>query len=431
MWRVVFVSVVLACQVSTLFAAPHASVRGRVIHRAARPVTSETTVEERLNDVRAVLLELETEVAPEAKGDAKGTGGEPLSKKETQMVQAKQKEAELAAARAGKKAVAPGIPETVKDAAAQRPAPKAVGVNGTDAAPVFSMDVNAMTIAPPDNEPASLVLDGAKQVSITNNGDGTLTFLQDKSTIFTLYANGSAVIGAGDGPRKLMLRALETWMFETIGHNFRIQKSSGANWERVLLIRSDGSIDILNDIKAHGVLADSVDIAGDLRGDKAMYLHGVKQWTLIAHHSFDQGSQGWIDVDTSEAVETTVCGGMHLLGGFCKLSKHTVSMTFAGLPPHSHIRVQANFHYIDQWQGNTAFAKLDDKQMWQQSYRAPAEMDGVNICGTETPEAQFTVPIDASIDHTGDQFVISFGSTLEGDPCVASWGISSVLLYWM
>merc|ERR1711937_173287 len=155
---------------------------------------------------------------------------------------------------------------------------------------------------------------------------------------------------------------------------------------------------------------------GDLDVATSVTLSGTKQWKLVAQENFDKGALGWSN-DT-----TTTCGGYALLGGFGQFAGGEVKKTFA------------NFHFIDSWQGETAFARVDDSYVWTDRYDSSpaAGTTKGNICGKpEVPEMKFATPVDivAPHDPQATKVKVSFGTTLDADPSSASWGLSSVAVY--
>lgn len=47
------------------------------------------------------------------------------------------------------------------------------------------------------------------------------------------------------------------------------------------------------------------------------------------------------------------------LGGPCVIADGEVRKTFTDLPPHTQIKVTAQYHFIDNWQGETGYAKIE------------------------------------------------------------------------
>ena len=97
------------------------------------------------------------------------------------------------------------------------------------------------------------------------------------------------------------------------------------------------------------------------------------------------------------------------------------------------MKVEAAFHFIDAWSGQTAFMKLKDSNtyLWTDSFDFTQTKNSLNICGSEVGEGKFTVNIESIIPKSlvsGDSLRLEFGSTLETDPEYSSWGISSLRL---
>jgi hypothetical protein len=169
----------------------------------------------------------------------------------------------------------------------------------------------------------------------------------------------------------------------------------------------------------------SLDAAGGLS------VRGVKQWQLAFSEDFATQGVGW------SRAAVTQCGGVHMLGGFCKLSQGEVSKTFSQLPPHKQVRVVSTYHFIDRWIGETGYLKLNIGQehapvvVWSEQHSQQMSKNGVNLCGqSATPEGKFSSLIDVVVPHTVDSLRLDFGSTMsDSDPCDESWGISGVEIY--
>ncbi|CEM20973.1 unnamed protein product [Vitrella brassicaformis CCMP3155] len=174
-----------------------------------------------------------------------------------------------------------------------------------------------------------------------------------------------------------------------------------------------------------GLLVKSLDVEGELKS------FGVPQWRLWHKEDFSGSVTGW-DNNT-----VTQCAGLTMLGGYRAFSEGEVSKVFKGLPPHSHIRIRATYHFIDAWIGETGFMRADVGRsgelihVWTERHSQDHEQDGVNVCGDPSvSEGKFAVPIDISFTHTADQITIAFGSTMKGVSAdKESWGVSSMEIY--
>jgi len=169
----------------------------------------------------------------------------------------------------------------------------------------------------------------------------------------------------------------------------------------------------------------------DVSAGGSITINGVSQWRTLLQEDFDspRGVLGW------SRDQVTKCAGVTMLGGFCRFSKGEVKKTFADLPPHDHLRIKATFHFIDRWIGETGYMKLnlgnrgEPLVVWSEQHAQVQSMNGVSICGQNTPEGKFSVPIDVVVPHTQAAVDIIFGSTMDDmDPCDESWGVSMVEL---
>jgi len=176
---------------------------------------------------------------------------------------------------------------------------------------------------------------------------------------------------------------------------------------------------------AKRVEALSLDVGGGLS------VRGVRQWQLARAEDFAAGAGGWSHGQVSQ------CAGVFMLGGYCRLSRGEVNKTYAGLPPHSQLRVVATFHFIDRWIGEAGYMKLDigpggrPVVVWSEQHSERMSRNGINLCGhSHTPEGKFAVSIDVTVPHTLDSVELVFGSTIEDcDPCDESWGVSGVEIH--
>lgn len=74
--------------------------------------------------------------------------------------------------------------------------------------------------------------------------------------------------------------------------------------------------------------------------------------------------------------------------------------------------------------------KEDLVYVWTDKHYYNKGKNGINICGSElAPENKFAVPIDIILPHTKDTIRIAFGSTLDQDPFVSSFGVSMLEIY--
>jgi len=148
----------------------------------------------------------------------------------------------------------------------------------------------------------------------------------------------------------------------------------------------------------------------------------VKQWRLAVHEDFEGVVQGW------STDKTGSCDGNdHHLAGHCNHVGEEVKKTFKSLGEHSYLRLQARYHFLDSWEGETAFAKVNGRTVWMDTNDVRGmHPNTLNLCGGDHPDTKFSVPIDITIPHTTDDVEISFGSSLDESPCNESFGIDDV-----
>lgn len=159
-------------------------------------------------------------------------------------------------------------------------------------------------------------------------------------------------------------------------------------------------------------------------------LQNYEQWKLVIFEDFQSSITGWSEDDISN------CGSSPdlFLGGHCKLSNEQVAKNFT-LPSHNEVKVTANFHFIDKWEGESAYLKVDDKYVWTESYQSCnnlrasiCQSEGINVCGDDYPDRMgYLVRYAGS--HTREEISLEFSSTLTRDSCEASWGIDNIEIY--
>ena len=205
------------------------------------------------------------------------------------------------------------------------------------------------------------------------------------------------------------------------------------------------SVDAAGAVSVHGQLH----ARGSLRVDGKLNYLGLSQWFLARAESFEASCSAW-----SNCTRTS-CGAIRMLGGygafaggevppspspfrrnsaqFADAAHHhrsQVSKLFVRLDtPHTELRLKATFHYIDRWEGASAYARVDSQFVWAESYTLPPAAEGVNLCGGDAPENRFAVAIDAVVPHNSTVANILFGATLGAAATHASWGVSDLQLF--
>ena len=204
------------------------------------------------------------------------------------------------------------------------------------------------------------------------------------------------------------------------------------------------SVDAAGAVSVHGQLH----ARGSLRVDGKLNYLGLSQWFLARAESFEASCSAW-----SNCTRTS-CGAIRMLGGYGAFAggevppspaqfrrnsaqfshaahhRSQVSKLFVRLDtPHTELRLKATFHYIDRWEGASAYARVDSQFVWAESYTLPPAAEGVNLCGGDAPENRFAVAIDAVVPHNSTVANILFGATLDAPATHASWGVSDLQLF--
>lgn len=94
------------------------------------------------------------------------------------------------------------------------------------------------------------------------------------------------------------------------------------------------------------------------------------------------------------------------MGGHCLLSNEEVYKVFENLPKHSRILITAQFHFLDNWQGESAFVKIDNQIVWMKTVAASPY--SVDLCGGGYKEAAFNVPVIVETSHSDSTVKVSF-----------------------
>jgi len=131
-------------------------------------------------------------------------------------------------------------------------------------------------------------------------------------------------------------------------------------------------------------------------------------------------SRGWLYDDVIK------CNGFTMLS---HKPGRTISTTYMGLPKHTQVRLTATVHFIDDWQGETAFMKLNDKFVWTESHDQKNVAGKFSMCGSDLyPESRFAAPIDIIWTHKGKKLSLVLGSNLE-EGSDARFAVSNVAIW--
>eukprot|EP00917_Polyrhabdina_sp_WS-2016_P007024 GHVP01015667.1.p1 GENE.GHVP01015667.1~~GHVP01015667.1.p1 ORF type:complete len:259 (-),score=27.44 GHVP01015667.1:222-998(-) len=111
----------------------------------------------------------------------------------------------------------------------------------------------------------------------------------------------------------------------------------------------------------------------------------IHYWNLYSIDTFDADVNNlWSSKETSSCGESINL----FLGGPCKTSDEVVIREFSYLPTHKSLRVTANVHFFDNWEGETFWMKIDDRFVWarqhfwcRQVFKENCRRLGIDSCG--------------------------------------------------
>jgi len=149
---------------------------------------------------------------------------------------------------------------------------------------------------------------------------------------------------------------------------------------------------------------------------------GISQWRLVRSDVFTDQT-----ISTKWNFENYLqCPAFSMI---TTTRKTPITYTYLNLPAHTQVQLQATVHFIDDWQGETAYLKVDDEYVWTKSHGQEVIGHTVNVCGSPLfGETSFTIPIDIAVWNPNKQLKVEFGTTL--DPGVTAYlGLSSINLY--
>lgn len=248
-------------------------------------------------------------------------------------------------------------------------------------------------------------------VAQTGN-DGNVTLLGDIS--ITGATRTTAI--ASD---QLTIDGSVSVTFQVSGESITATRGSIGNLVCKAIAGPKGSVHFSGEM----VLGSSLEVNGTTRASSFIQ-NDVVQWALRHHDDFEGEVKGW-DTD-----KTGSCDGFDKhLGGHCQQTGGSVKKTFTGLGKHTSVRVQAAYHFLDSWENEKAWAKVNGRTVWS-DYNDIRGLhpNALNVCGGDHPEGKFAVPIDVVLAHTDDVIEVEFGADLDEHECDESFGIDDVTI---
>jgi len=176
-------------------------------------------------------------------------------------------------------------------------------------------------------------------------------------------------------------------------------------------------------VNAEGAVTMNADLyVKNLNVNHDIIVGGISQWRLVRSDLFTD-----LKIPTSWKYETYL--QCHAFAMITTTRKLPITYTYLNLPAHTQVQLEATVHFVDDWQGETAYLKIDDEYAWTKTHGQDIIGHSLNVCGSPLyGETSFTISVDIAVWNTNKELKIEFGTTLE--PTVTAYlGLSSMNLY--
>lgn len=155
-----------------------------------------------------------------------------------------------------------------------------------------------------------------------------------------------------------------------------------------------------NDIQSMQVYPNLI-IEADLNlqftySESSLIYENTEQWVMVSYDDFQGSAKEW------SKEKFSVCGTNDniFLGGHCNFGGEEVFKVYKNLPVHKMIKITANFHFFDKWEGEEAYMNVDKVPVWSDTYQWCDKVMqwyckkySINACGAEFPD-RLSVPIN-------------------------------------
>jgi len=256
------------------------------------------------------------------------------------------------------------------------------------------------------------------------------TVSQSPMSIFVNAGTGSdSTLSLGSGQKQVVMHAQNNQFSVTTGGNQVLSMTPLAVGSAAFTPEVIGGFNI-NSLNAQSIYSDDFEIVNPAAP--------FQQWLIVEDDTFINGTGGWT-VNSGPDVTTSTCGGLSLLGGPCQTSSQTVSKTYQ-LPKHAQVQVSARFHFLDNWDDDTAWMQLSTSSgnavMWTEQYTWCSQFftmmcpAGSSACGKDEYPDKLSRLISVNMDHTDPSITVSFGTNIPSEvpACEVSYGISAVVI---
>jgi len=242
--------------------------------------------------------------------------------------------------------------------------------------------------------------------------------------------------GGAQGPRLQLAQGESTWAVEVSPQgSFQIKQDA----TKVLSVNKKKHVKINGALSAKGLDVASFAINGNAQWGLA---HLDTFGTLAAAQKEDtakEATAGWkykvfqapnlTEEEKKKLLPFYIleCSGLNIFTA--PVAPGFISKTFKKLPPHRFARIVATVHFVDDWQGETAWLKLDNNYSWTETLDQKVAGSQINVCGRNNfPESKFASTLDITIEHSAEKLHVQFGANLENGS-EAHFGVSSVQIY--
>lgn len=246
------------------------------------------------------------------------------------------------------------------------------------------------------------------------------------TTIYISNGNKPTRMVIGEGHHKVKFEARED--------RFELQSRNGTLLKMAPNVATQSAFT--------GDIVGIVDIAGNLNvrdvnsaDFEVMSADNMLQNWLIAGDAddiFTNGTLGW-QTSSGRPLSVQKCGGVYMLGGPHQLNHDEVTKTYT-LPPHREVQVTARVNFVDNWDDDVLFMKLDGEYVWTEEYTWCPQFftlmcaRGHNACGKAEYPDRLSRLVQVSLPHTEPTLTVTFGSNIppEVPPSEVSYGLSSL-----
>ncbi|CAD8107342.1 unnamed protein product [Paramecium primaurelia] len=163
----------------------------------------------------------------------------------------------------------------------------------------------------------------------------------------------------------------------------------------------------------------------DTQEQCSLWEFGLNNWIQLQSVSFE----GWQIFNGKD--KTSICGNIALVGGYNNFGMNTILYNMIEMKPHYKVRIQVLWANIDSWDNEQGQMMVDGIIVWRKNYTFTNGY-GSKICGNSNQKYKTDFQrIDTIIDHTGNNMLINFTSTLDQGSDDESFGLRDLFIYYL